>query len=85
MGDLALIGLHDRLHAFRPAPTRLDVESPDRKPLELDDFDAVSEMLRDFDCSLSEGAMVSISGFQLSSERGQITGPSYRRNQGMVR
>jgi len=36
MGDLALIGLHDRLHAFRPAPTRLDVESPDRKPLELE-------------------------------------------------
>src|SRR2546426_3669455 len=37
--DLALVGLNDRFDAFRPAPPRLEVETPDREPLKLNDLD----------------------------------------------
>jgi hypothetical protein len=39
VGDLTLVGLDDRLDAFRPAPPGLEVESPNRESLELNDLD----------------------------------------------
>ena len=39
MGDLTLVGLDDRLDAFRPAPPGLEVESPNRESLELNNLD----------------------------------------------
>jgi hypothetical protein len=39
MGDLTLVGLDDWLDAFRPAPPGLEVESPNRESLDLNDLD----------------------------------------------
>jgi hypothetical protein len=39
MGYLALVGLDDRLDAFRPAPPGLEIESSNRETFEFDNLD----------------------------------------------